>query len=77
VTVGAEESAARVDQGPAEPGRPGKKWRLALLGLVGVFVALACYDLIAMSGHYGSNEVATAASKASASSKATASSKAR
>jgi hypothetical protein len=71
VTVGAGHSAAGVEQEPTEPGPSGKKWRLALLGLVGVFVLLACYDLIAMGGHYGSNDAATASSKASASTKAT------
>ncbi|MGH3206231.1 MAG: hypothetical protein ACRDNO_00565 [Trebonia sp.] len=60
MTVGAGRSAAVVDQGPAEPRPPGKKWRLALLALVGVFVTLACYDLITMSGHYGSNDAAAA-----------------
>jgi hypothetical protein len=64
VTVSAGHSAAKVDQGPAKPARPGGKWRLILVCLVGVFAALACYDLIGLSGHYGSNDAASAASKA-------------
>jgi hypothetical protein len=59
-----------------EPPPPNKKWRLALLCLVGAFVVLACYDLIAMDGHFGSNDVAAASNTTSASSKVTASSKA-
>ena len=71
MTVGAGHSAAKVDQGPAKPGRPGGKWRLTLLCLVVGFAALASYDLIGLSGHSGSNDAATAASKASAASKST------
>ena len=71
MTVGARDSAARVDQEPTEPGPPGKKWRLALLCLVGAFVVLACYDLITMDAHNGSNNLAAASSKATASNKTT------
>ena len=67
----AKDGAAKVGQGPAKPGRPGGRWRLTLLCLVVAFAALACYDLIGLSGHYGSDDAATAASKSSASSKAT------
>lgn len=37
------------------------KWRLALLGLACVFVALACYYFVGISGHYGATDVASAA----------------
>jgi len=81
VTVGAGHSAAKdgaakdtvgqADQGQAKPGRPGGRWGLTLLCLVVVFAGLACYDLIGLSGHYGSDDAATAASTSSASTKAT------
>jgi hypothetical protein len=70
VTVGAGHSAAGVDQRPPEPGPPGKRWRLALICLVGVFALLACYDLIVMDGHFGSHDVAAASGKATPASKA-------
>lgn len=36
-------------QTPERPPRPNKKWRLAIVGLIGVYVTLACYGLIANS----------------------------
>jgi hypothetical protein len=76
VTVGAGHSAAGVDQKPAKPPTPNKKWRIAFLCLVGAYVVLGCYELIAMDGLFGSNGAATASNTTSASSKVTASSKA-
>jgi hypothetical protein len=70
VTVGAGHDAAGVDQEQAEPRPPGNKWRLALICLAGTFVVLACYDLLVMGGHFGSNDVTTASSTASAKSAA-------
>jgi hypothetical protein len=76
VTVGAGHSAVGVDQEPAKPPRRNKKWRLAFLCLVGAYVVLACYELIAMDTLFGSNGVAKASNTTSASGKVTASSKA-
>jgi predicted dehydrogenase len=77
VTVGAGHSAVGVDQEPEKPPPPNKKWRLAFLCLVGAYVVLACYELIAMNTLFGSNGAAKASNTTSASSKVTASSKAR
>jgi hypothetical protein len=60
VSVGTGHAAVRADPKPDGP-RQGKKWKVALLGLVGVFVALACYDLIAVSGQVGSTGTVSAA----------------
>jgi hypothetical protein len=35
------------------PPRTGRRWKFALLGLVGVFAALAAYDLVSVSGQVG------------------------
>jgi hypothetical protein len=35
------------------PPRAGRRWKFALLGLVGVFVVLAAYDLVSVSGQVG------------------------
>jgi hypothetical protein len=53
VSIGTGHAAARADP---EPGgrRPGRRWKLALIGVVGVFIVLACYDLVSVSGQYGS-----------------------
>jgi len=60
VSVSTGHAAVRADPKPDGP-RHGKKWKLALLGLVGVFVALACYDLVAVSGQVGSTGTVSAA----------------
>lgn len=60
MSVGIGHAAVKADPQPDGP-RQGKKWKLALLGLVGVFVALACYDLIAVSGQVGSTGTVSAA----------------
>ena len=65
-----------VDQKPAKPPPPNKKWRLAFLCLVGAYVVLGCYELITMNSLFGSNHVATASNTTSASSRVTASSRA-
>ena len=46
------DSAAETEPDPGKPRRPGKLWKLALGGLIGLFAVLACYDLI--SGAAGS-----------------------
>jgi hypothetical protein len=42
------------------PRRPGRKWKLALVGVAGVYVVLAGYDLISSSGDIGIRTVASA-----------------
>lgn len=76
MTVGAGYGAVGVDQKPVKPPTPNKKWRIAFLCLVGAYVVLGCYELIAMDTLFGSNGVATASNTTSASSQVTASSNA-
>jgi hypothetical protein len=52
--------AARQQPKPREPLRPGRRWKLALVGLVGVYGLLAGYELIANSGQLGSGTAAAA-----------------
>jgi hypothetical protein len=44
VSIGTGHSPAEPD--PEEPERAGKKWTLAISGLIGVFVLLGAYALI-------------------------------
>jgi hypothetical protein len=39
--------------------RPGKWWKLTLVGLIGVFAVLACYELISSAGKLGPGTVTT------------------
>lgn len=67
MSIGTGHTAVRADPEPGGP-RPGKKkWKLALLGLVGVFVVLACYDLISVSGQVGSSGTVSASGTVTAS----------
>jgi hypothetical protein len=59
VSTGTGHAAVRADPEPGGP-RPGQKWKAALLGILGVFVVLACYDLVSVSGQTGSNNTASA-----------------
>jgi hypothetical protein len=43
----------RQGQAPARQPRPGKKWKQVVVGLTGVYVALACYGLIANATQLG------------------------
>ena len=63
---GAAEGAAKTEPGPEEVRRPGfhNKWKLVLVGLAGVYVLLAGYDLIASSSELGIHAVASAAKPA-------------
>jgi len=54
-------SATEPETEPEEPRGGARTWKLAVVGLVGVFVALAGYDLVGMSGHFGATDVASAA----------------
>jgi hypothetical protein len=66
VSIGTGMGAAP-QQTPKKPprhrrARPGSRWKLAIIGLIGVYLALAGYDLIANSGQLGLREVASASS---------------
>jgi hypothetical protein len=67
VTVGTGHSVSRAEPQPGEPRQPDKKWKLALIGLVAVFVILAGYDLATVSGQYGLNGTAAPGSAAASS----------
>jgi hypothetical protein len=54
VSIGTGTGAVQQQQAPEKPPRPGKRWRLAIVGLIGVYLALASYSLIANSGQLGS-----------------------
>jgi len=41
--------------------RPGKKWILTLVALIGIFAALACYDLLSSAGELGAGPRTAAA----------------
>ena len=71
MSTDAGRSAAETEPMPGEPPRPGKRWTLALAGLIVVFVSLACYDLIAMDGRLGSTGAPAAARTAPAAGAAT------
>ena len=53
MSIDADHSDTEPRLDPEEPGRPGRKWKLAVAGLVGAFVLLAGYDLVAGAGHAG------------------------
>jgi hypothetical protein len=48
-----ERSATEPESERERPPGTGRKWKFALLGLIGVFVALAAYDLVSVSGQVG------------------------
>jgi hypothetical protein len=52
-------------QEPGEPRRPARWWKFALLGLAGLFVLLAAYDLFSVSGELGPTRPAAASSTVS------------
>lgn len=53
MSIDAEHSATDSGLDPEEPRRPGRKWKLAVISLVGVFIVLAGYDVISTVGHSG------------------------
>jgi hypothetical protein len=65
--MGTGRSATRPEpvQEPGEPQRPATWWKFFLLGLISVFVVLAVYGLLTMSGGPGSTHAASAAKAAS------------
>jgi hypothetical protein len=48
-----ERSVTEPKPEPEKPPPVGWKWKFTLLGLIGVFVALAAYDLVSVSGQVG------------------------
>ena len=60
--IDTERGVADPELAPGEPPRPGKKWKLALVGLVGVYAVLAAYGVeTSASGIATSVPAATAA----------------
>lgn len=60
MSIGTGTGAAQRQLEPGKSPRPGKAWMLALACLVGAWVLLAGYDLIANSGQLGSSSAAAA-----------------
>jgi hypothetical protein len=64
VSIGTGMGAAKQQLNPKEPlppdKKPGKRWKLAIVGLIGVYALLAGYDLIANSGHLGLSSAGSA-----------------
>ena len=54
MSIGMERSVTEPNSEPEKPSRVGRKWKFTLLGLIGVFVVLAAYDLVSVSGQVGS-----------------------
>jgi hypothetical protein len=48
-----ERSVTEPESEPERPPRARRKWKFTLLGLIGVFVVLAAYDLVSVSGQVG------------------------
>jgi hypothetical protein len=61
VSIGTRTGAAQPVT-PKKPPRPGSRWKLAIIGLIGVYVVLAGYDLITKSGQLGLRAAAPASS---------------
>jgi hypothetical protein len=77
MSVGMEHSATEPKLEPEKPRRrAGTKWKFTLLGLIGVFVVLAAYDLVSVSGQVGSTSVAPKSSTVAAGTPAAAASSA-
>ena len=68
MSIGMGHGATEPQLEPERPRRAGRKWKFTLLGLISVFVGLAAYDLISVSGQVGSNGAAPRPSTASAAS---------
>lgn len=77
MSIGMEHSATEPKSEPEKPRRrAGTKWKFTLLGLISVFVVLAAYDLVAVSGQVGSTSVAPRSSTVAAGTPAAAASSA-
>ncbi|MGH3281947.1 MAG: hypothetical protein ACRDNW_22815, partial [Trebonia sp.] len=68
MSIGMGTGAAQRQLNPQEepPRRSGKAWKLALAGLIGVYVTLGGYDLIVGSGQLGLGTAVSANSASSA-----------
>ena len=53
MSIGMERSVTELEPEPERPSRGRRKWKFTLLGLIGVFVVLAAYDLVSVSGQVG------------------------
>lgn len=62
MSIGMGTGAAQQRLDPKKPRRPGKAWKLALVGLIGAYAVLAGYDLIANSSQFGLTAAASASS---------------
>jgi hypothetical protein len=64
VSIGTGTGAVQHQQEPTleKSPRPGKRWKLTLVALAGVYVTLACYSLIANSSQLKSNAASAATS---------------
>jgi hypothetical protein len=60
VSIGTGTGAAQQQLKPEKPRRPGNKWKLAITGLIVVFVALAGYDLVSNFSQLGVNAATSA-----------------
>jgi hypothetical protein len=77
MSIGMEHSATEPKSEPEKPRRrAGTKWKFTLLGLISVFVVLAAYDLVSVSGQVGSTSVAPRSSTVAAGTPAAAASSA-
>ena len=65
--IDTERGVADPELAPGGPPRPGKKWMLALVGLIGVYAALAAYDVGTSASEIGASAPASTATTAAAS----------
>lgn len=65
--IDTERGVADPELPPGEPPRPGKKWKLALVGLTGVYAMLAAYGVVTNASEIGTSAPASAATAAAAS----------
>ena len=64
MSIGKGHGAAEPGPVPEKPQRPGKKWKLAIAGLIGVYALLAVYALISNASAIGASTSAPAAKAA-------------
>ena len=67
MSIGMERSVTELEPEPERPSRGRRKWKFTLLGLIGVFVVLAAYDLVSVSGQVGTAGSARASATPAAS----------